>query len=140
MSLKPKERPFLNRRWSDNCRVIGPLLPARGLRDRAVAAERAHQIRDNRRGARRGARGQRPVLVLREERRPEVHAVDVHVLENDRLVLADIRHVQCHRPRQRHLHTAVPLDRRGQLALVLEHVQRRRGLVVSPPPSVCSCP
>ena len=61
-------------------RVIRAPLPARGLGDRAVALDSARiRSADHRRRARRRAGRQRRILVLRQERRAEVDAVDVAV-------------------------------------------------------------
>ena len=106
--------------------------------DRAEAAVRTHQVGRDRARARDRARRRRRILILRQIRRADVRRVQIHRIvvgrhrdgaERDRVVVmrADIRHVERRRPRQHHLHAAVPRGRRADLRVVVidEHDGRR---------------
>ena len=96
-------------------RVRGEPAPRHVLRDAAVAAERAHLVGRHGRCAGRRAR-ERRILIGRRIRRAEVDGVDVDAFEDVVRMLADVLHVDRHRPGQRHLDASVPLPGRGKTA------------------------
>ena len=99
--------------------MIGVPEPRLLLVHRCQAAERAEEVRRVGRGAGYRACGQRRILVLRQERRPDVHGVQINravaaALECPQAieaVIADIGDVERHRPWQRDLHAALPVPR-----------------------------
>ena len=131
VSLKPNDRPLRKRRLNDSCSEWYVRQPRAGaLRDRAVAAERAHLVgrRPPSRPASRSAPASDPGSAGRNAA-PKSTALMFDALDDVVAVLADVRDVERDRPRQRHLHAAVPLrsTTAGSL-VVLEHVERRRRL------------
>ena len=127
MSLNPNEKPFLKRRWNDNWSEWYVRQPRpHCCVDRAVAAKRPHLILRHGRRARTCVRGQRRILVLRQERLPKSTAFRFTFCSVLKLCCPTYDTSSDDGPGQQHLHAGVPLRGRRQLAVVLVDVQRRR--------------